>query len=185
MESASGASTANLSRRHWLIRSAAAAFGFALAPGLASAASDNGVLRTAEAIHQEVIFKAKAERIYAALTDASQFQKVELLSAAAASMDVNSHPAVISPEPGGAFSLFSNYIVGRQVELVPKQRIVQAWRVESWAAGVYSLVRFDFAEQGATTKLVFDHFGFPPGTADHLAAGWYANYWEPLTKFLG
>ena len=185
MNRAFAAPVSNLSRRQWLFRSAAAASGFVAASGPAYGASDNGVARTEEAIHQEVIFKTTARRIYDALTDASQFQKVELLSDAMESLDVNSHPAAISREPGGPFSLFGDYIVGRQIELVANRRIVQVWRVESWAAGVYSLVKFEFTEQDSTTKLVFDHVGFPAGTAEHLAAGWYANYWDPLRKFIG
>jgi activator of HSP90 ATPase len=174
-----------LGRRQWLLQSSIAAGALALASTRAFAASDDAIIRTAEAIHQEVFFNATPKRIFDALTDASQFQKVEALSAARKSMDIGSHPAVISREPGGTFSLFGDYIVGRQIELVPDQRIVQAWRVASWAPGVYSIARFEFAQQGSLTKLIFDHVAFPAGTAEHLAAGWHANYWEPLQKFLG
>jgi len=178
--------TFNLSRRRWLLQSGfAATAALAVGPIRAFAASDDGVSRTAEAIHQEVIFNAIAKRVYEALTDTSLFQKVESFSAAMKSMDVNSHPARISREPGGAFSLFGGYIVGRQIELVENQRIVQAWRVAGWEPGIYSVARFGLTEQGSSTKLVFDHAGFPAGTAEHLAAGWHANYWDPLKKFLG
>lgn len=88
-------------------------------------------------------------------------------------------------EPGGAFSLFGDYIVGRQIELVPDLRIVQAWRVASWAPGVYSVTRCELLERGSATQLVFDHTGFPAGTAQDLASGWYAHYWEPMRKMLG
>jgi activator of HSP90 ATPase len=185
MHEESAASSLQLSRRHWLVQAAVAGCSFALSSSRAYADSGDGVVRTAEAIHQEVSFNTKAKRLYEALTDASLFQKVELLSAAMKSADVNSHPAMISREPGGSFSLFGNYIVGRQLELVPDRRIVQAWRVESWAPGIYSVVRFEFAEHDSTTNLVFNHAGFPSGLAEHLAEGWYANYWEPLRKFLG
>jgi len=172
-----------LGRRQWFVQSAIAAGGFALGP--AEAVAEDGVSRTAEAIHQEVVFKAVPQRIYDALTDASLFQKVESLSGAMKSVDINSHPAVISRDPGGAFSLFGGYIVGRQIELVPNQRIVEAWRTMSWAPGLYSIARFELAAEGSSTRLVFDHAGFPTGTAEHLAAGWKSNYWEPLEKFLG
>jgi activator of HSP90 ATPase len=185
MDNAYTAPVSNLSRRRLLTQSAAVASGFALASDYANGASDNGIIRTAEAIHQEVIFKTTPNRVYDALTNASQFQKVELLSDAMKSVEVNSHPAAISHEPGGSFSLFGDYIVGRQIELVPNQRIVQVWRVESWAAGVYSLVKFELTEHDSGTKIGFDHVGFPEGTAEHLAAGWYAHYWDPLRKFLG
>jgi activator of HSP90 ATPase len=175
----------DIGRRQWLLQSIIAAGGFAVNSARGLAASDDGIVRTAEAIHQEVMFKATPNRIYDALTDASQFQKMETLSSAMKGIDVNSHPAVIGRDPGGAFSLFGGYIVGRQIELVPNERIVQAWRAASWAPGIYSIARFELVGQGFSTKLVFDHTGFPAGTAEHLATGWKANYWEPMEKLLG
>jgi activator of HSP90 ATPase len=93
-------------------------------------------------------------------------------------------PAEISRELGGAFSLFAGHIVGRQIELVPSERLVQAWRVVDWKPGVFSIAEFQLTEQGGDTKLVFDHTGFPKGTAQHLADGWKGNYWEPMAKVL-
>jgi activator of HSP90 ATPase len=91
----------------------------------------------------------------------------------------------ISREVGGAFILFGGHIVGRHIEIVPNERIVQAWRVVDWDPGVYSIVKFELMEQGSGTKLVFDHTGFPEGKGQHLADGWKANYWQPLEKYLG
>jgi uncharacterized protein YndB with AHSA1/START domain len=145
---------------------------------------DSGISRSAEAIHQEVSFNAPPARVYEALTDAKQFTKVVELSGAMQSMSLGSKPVEISREPGGTFSAFGGYITGRQIELVPAQRIVQAWRAGGWEAGVYSIARFELSAQGSGTKLVFDHTGFPQGQAEHLAAGWKGHYWEPLAKVL-
>jgi activator of HSP90 ATPase len=93
-------------------------------------------------------------------------------------------PTQISREPGGAFILFGGIIVGRHIELVPNQRIVQAWRVAYWDPGIYSIAKFELVEQGAETKIVFDHAGFPKGQAEHLAAGWKGHYWDPLAHYL-
>lgn len=142
------------------------------------------ISHSSEAIHQEVTFKATPARVYDALTDAKQFSRVVQLSAAAQSMAIPKDPVEISRELGGAFSAFGGYITGRQIEFVPNQRIVQAWRAASWPAGAYSIARFELSPDGAGTKLVFDHTGFPQGQADHLLAGWKGNYWEPLAKFL-
>jgi activator of HSP90 ATPase len=90
----------------------------------------------------------------------------------------------ISRQVGGAFALFGGHITGRHIELVPNQRIVQAWRVVDWIPGVYSIAKFELTEQGSGTKIIFDHAGFPEGKAQHLADGWKANYWEPLQKYL-
>ena len=184
MGSGSGWTIANPSRRLWLRHSVAACGGLALGSACAHADAGDGISHTADAIHQEVTFQATARQVYAALTVASRFQKVESFSAAAKSLDINSPAAEIDAQAGGAFSLFAGYITGRQLELVEGRRIVQAWRSGSWDAGMYSIAHFELSDKDGSAALVFDHAGFPAGTADHLAAGWHLNYWEPLGKYL-
>lgn len=123
-------------------------------------------------IHQEVVIPASPERVFAVLTTSTQFTEA-----------TGGRVAEISTADGGTFSLFGGAIHGRHVELVPGTRVVQAWRVKMWEPGVYSLVRFTLTAEGNGTKLVLDHSGFPDGQEAHLAAGWSANYWEPLTKY--
>jgi len=143
-------------------------------------ASRDDVTKTSEAIHQEVTFAASARRIYQALTDAAEFTKVTAFSSVK-----NAPPAHIEALAGGTFSLFGGHIVGRQVELVPAQRLVQAWRVVDWTPGIFSIAKFSLVDHGGKSTLVFDHTGFPNGLGDHLARGWRTNYWEPLAKYLG
>jgi activator of HSP90 ATPase len=164
---------------------AGAAFGASGNPWMVQAAGSGDVSHVCEAIHQEVVFKASLKRVYEALTEAKQFDKViQLSEAVRIGMVKRPAPAVISGELGGAFSLFGGFIVGRQLELLPNERIVQAWRVSYWNAGIYSIARFELAEQDLGTKLVFDHTGFPAGDGQHLLEGWNGNYWEPLGKYL-
>jgi activator of HSP90 ATPase len=123
-------------------------------------------------LHYDLDFKASPQRIYAALLDAKQFAAFSGMA------------AEIDARPGGAFSLFGGLIVGRNIELVENQRIVQAWRPTHWDAGVYSIIRFELKPRGAETTLAFDHTGFPAGEYDHLDWGWHNHYWEPLKKYL-
>jgi activator of HSP90 ATPase len=177
---------ANSPTRRQVIASAAITFG-GLVLGLTKvrAATGEEISRTAESIHQENVFKASRNRVYEALTDTKQFNEVTKISAAKdPGISLEKSPTVISPDVGGAFSLFGGIILGRHVELVPNTRIVQAWRVAYWAPGIYSIARFELVEQGTGTKIVFDHTGFPKGDAETLAAGWKAHYWESLAKFL-
>lgn len=129
-------------------------------------------------IHQEVDFKASPERLYEALLDTKQFSAFS-----AESTEFSAKSAEIDRSVGGAFSLFDGHIIGRNVELVPNQRIVQVWRVVDWPAGVYSIVKFEIKSQGSGTHLVFDHTGFPENWRDHLAVGWQSHYWDLLTKY--
>jgi uncharacterized protein YndB with AHSA1/START domain len=143
------------------------------------------ISNTAESIHQEVVFKASRKRVYEALTDAKQFEHVVQLSDARKTrMPPGAPPTQISPEVGGAFSTFGGIILGRHIELVPNERIVQAWRPAYWNPGVYSIVKFELADSGSETKLVLDHRGFPSGDGKSLLDGWNKNYWEPLAKYL-
>lgn len=175
----------NTPTRRQLIAGSAMAFGgLAIVSTKLWARAPQGISRTAESIHQEPVFSTNPKRVYEALTDAKQFQKVVLLSEAMKSMGIGMAPAEISTEAGGAFSIFGGYVTGRQLELVPNVRIVQAWRSGSWGKGDYSIAKFVLQEDVSGTKIVFDHGGFPFGQAEHLAEGWRVNYWEPLQKYL-
>ncbi len=124
-------------------------------------------------LHQEIEYKATAQRIYEAILSSKDFAA---FSGAAAEID---------PKAGGAFSMFGGLVVGRNVELVPNQRIVQAWRLaQEFPEGTYSLVKMELQSPGSETHVVLDHTGFPEGHFDHLDAGWHSHYWEPLRKFL-
>jgi activator of HSP90 ATPase len=124
-------------------------------------------------IHQEVTFKANPKQIYDTLLDGKKFAAF------------TGAPATIDNKVGGAISGFGGMITGINVELVPNQRIVQAWRAGNWGEGVYSIVKFELKADGNGTKLTLDHSGAPEGDEDHLDGGWHKMYWEPLAKSLG
>jgi len=92
---------------------------------------DLGISHTADSIHQESVLRGTPAQVYAALTDAKQFDGVAKRSAAMRSMSLKDTPSVISTEAGGTFALFGGYVTGRQIELVPNVRIVQVWRAGS------------------------------------------------------
>ena len=172
-------------RRQMLVGATAGLMGLAMCSLSALARGEEGVSRTAESIHQEPVFKANPKRVYEALTDEKQFEKVTQLSAAIQSgAALGNKPTQIASEAGGPFTIFRGHIVGRHIELVANERIVQAWRVVDWNPGIYSIVKFELSEQGSSTKIIFDQAGFPQGKGQHLADGWKVNYWEPLEKYL-
>jgi activator of HSP90 ATPase len=171
-------------RRQIIIGVAAALGGLSVGSSLVRAEAEE-ISHSAESIHQEPLFKANRKLIYGAITDTRQFDKVARLSVAMQSgMALGSTPTDISGQVGGTFTIFGGHILGRHLELIPNERIVQAWRVVNWDPGIFSIARFELVEQGSGTKLIFDHIGFPKGQAEHLAAGWKGNYWEPLERFL-
>jgi uncharacterized protein YndB with AHSA1/START domain len=142
------------------------------------------VARTSESIHQETLYKASRKHVFDALTETSQFDRIIHIGTGIDTSALGNRPTAISRDEGGSFTIFGGHIIGRQIELVPNERIVQAWRVVDWDPGVYSIAKFELLEQGAGTKIVFDHTGFPQGKGEHLADGWKSHYWDPLEKFL-
>src|SRR5581483_8645098 len=122
-----------LTRRQALTTSAMALGSLALTRRVAAqdkAAKASDVIAVT-AIHQEVDLPASPQRVYEALLDSKQFTDFS-----------GGRVAVINRELGGTFSLFDGHIIGRNLELVPGRRIVQAWRVVPWPEGVYSIARF-------------------------------------------
>ncbi len=133
------------------------------------AGSQENLKRTS--IHQEVDLKASPLRIFAALLESKRFAAFSGL------------PAEIDPKEGGSFSMFGGLIVGRNVELIPGQRVVQAWRPSHWEAGLYSIARFELKPRETGATVIFDHTGFPEGDYDSLLSGWNGHYWGPLAKY--
>jgi activator of HSP90 ATPase len=142
-----------------------------LSGGAAALAQDRPA-KSHTVIHQEVDLKAPAARIYGTLLDAKEFAAF------------TGAPAEIQAEAGGSFKLFGGQIVGRNIELVPNRRIVQAWREPSWPAGDYTVVKFELVERGGGTRIVFDQVGIKEEDWTHLNQGWGTHYWEPLRKHL-
>jgi activator of HSP90 ATPase len=127
-------------------------------------------------IHQEAIINADPRAVYDVLTDGRKF-------AAATGM-----PAQLSDREGETFAIFDGRVEGRQIELVPGGRIVQAWRFGTahpspWDAGVYSVVRFTLSGQEGGTRFIIDHAGVPPEWHEHISGGYPDFYLKPLERY--
>jgi uncharacterized protein YndB with AHSA1/START domain len=131
---------------------------------------------TAMSIHHETLIAAPPQQVFAVLTSGSLF------SAA------TGQPAEITDREGDSFSLFGGRVEGRQIELVPGQRVVQAWRFgtahpSAWEPGVFSTLRFTLEPAGDGTRLVIDHAGIPAEWIEHISLGYPTFYQDPIAKF--
>ena len=127
-------------------------------------------------VHQETVVAAPPQRVFELLTSGASFGAA------------TGQPAEITDREGDAFSIFTGRIVGRQVELVPGQRVVQAWRFGAahptpWEPGVYSTVRFTLEPAAGGTRLVIDHTGIPAEWVDHISQGYPMFYLDPIRTF--
>jgi len=82
------------------------------------------ISHTAESIHQETLSKRAAS-----VSSRRSPTQSNSISDSARQRDeyqsLGNKPTTISREPGGSFTLFGGHIVGRQIELVHDERIVQ------------------------------------------------------------
>jgi activator of HSP90 ATPase len=86
-----------------------------------------------------------------------------------------------SSRTGGSFC-YDGHVVGRQIELVPGERLVQAWRFPVWEPGRYSIVRFSLVAENGGTRLILDQHGEPDDWHDHVDANWPTFYLTPLAE---
>ena len=96
-------------------------------------------------------------------------------------------PASISGKAGGKFTIGEDDLIrGRQLELVPDERIVQAWAIamDGWPLGHESKLTLRLAAVEGGTRLEMTHEGVPVVCAAPVAQGWQAYYWLPLKKYL-
>lgn len=180
----------NLSRRSFALTLAALPLGLVIAEPTAPPKSEgsraaDGLSHTAEAIQQEVTLDASPQRVYQALTITKDFDAITRLSDGAVLLAAaGAKPTSIGTEVGDSFTLFGGYITGRHLEMLPNERLVQAWRAAGWKAGAFSIAAFYLSADAGKTRLNFEHRGFPDGNGVSLAHGWYAHYWDPLEKYL-
>jgi activator of HSP90 ATPase len=123
-------------------------------------------------IQQSEVFKASPHVVYEALMDSATHAA---FSGSAAS---------ISREVGGEFSAYNGFITGKNLELIPDRKIVQAWRAVDWPEGYFSTVTFLFIPIPEGTQLDFIHTGLPEGEEPAFEEGWIDNYWEPMKEYL-
>jgi activator of HSP90 ATPase len=122
-------------------------------------------------IHLETTIPAAApEQVYELLTNGAKFG------------DITGQSGKGGGAAGAYFSLFNEWLEGRQIELVPCERISQAWRFTDWGPGVYSIVRFTLTSDGDATKLTVDQDGVPDEVDEHVRTNWRAFYFEPFIK---
>lgn len=124
-------------------------------------------------IHQEVTLNASPEEVYRAF------------------MDEETHGALtggvsrIEQQVGGLAEMHDGQIIARNIELEPGRKIVQAWRVNGWDDGIYTMLRITLEADGEATKVTLDQTGCPEQVTEHLASGWDQRYWQPLARHFG
>jgi activator of HSP90 ATPase len=121
-------------------------------------------------IQQQAMISADPAQVYAVLADADALSVL------------SGKRGVVGAAAGDEFAAFDGNVTGRQIELVPGERIVQAWRFPLWAPGVYSIVRFTLTPADGGTRLDSEQHGVPDDWHVHVDTNWPTFYLTPLTE---
>lgn len=91
--------------------------------------------------------------------------------------------AEVSNMVGESFTAWDGYISGKNIELVPGKRIVQAWRtVEFSDDEPDSRLEINFEAHAEGTLVTIRHNNLPSHGMQY-EQGWIDNYFEPMTSF--
>lgn len=124
-------------------------------------------------LEQQVAFPASPEIVYKAYTD--PLEQTRFTGAEATGQ----------PKVGNRFTAWDGYIEGTYLELIPGQKIVQAWQTTEWPDGYPpSLVEITLRAVPEGTELTLRHTAVPHSQADDYDAGWHSSYWQPLLVHL-
>ena len=90
--------------------------------------------------------------------------------------------ATMSNEIGAEVSAWGGYINGRNLELVPGERIVQSWRTSQFTDDHEdSIITVTLEEVDGGTVLTLTHTNVPDGQTSYERGGWQDHYFRPMT----
>jgi activator of HSP90 ATPase len=94
-------------------------------------------------------------------------------------------PAKIPAKEGSTFSVYNDYITGKNLRLVKDKLIVQTWRAQDWSTDDYdSTFIITLEQEGKNAVLYAIHANVPEKHAKGIEKGWHEFYWEPWKKYL-
>ena len=96
-----------------------------------------------------------------------------------------SSKASVSRKVGGKFSAFHGMLQGKNLAIVPKRMIVQAWRSPDWKrAEVDSILILTFSKARGGGQIDLVHANIPDHAFPGIRRGWPKYYWRPWKAYL-
>jgi uncharacterized protein YndB with AHSA1/START domain len=92
--------------------------------------------------------------------------------------------AIQSDALGAEVAAWDGYISGRNLELVPGERIVQSWRTSEFTdAHEDSIITVTLTETVDGTTLTLLHVNVPAEQTSYEEGGWQQHYFEPMQEY--
>lgn len=121
-------------------------------------------------LEQTYVIKAPIEEVWNALVDS-------------ASIDGwGGGPADMSDEVDKEFTLWDGSIFGKNIEVIPGEKLVQEWFAGEWEKP--SIVTFTLESEDDTTVVQLHHDQIPDEEFEDIEKGWHEHYLGPLKEYL-
>ena len=92
--------------------------------------------------------------------------------------------AKCSARAGGKFTAWDGYISGKNLELVPGEKIAQSWRTTEFDEGdADSRLEVALAATKGGTKVTLKHSELPAGSGASYKDGWREHYFAPMKEY--
>lgn len=92
--------------------------------------------------------------------------------------------AVMSAEEGFEFSLWGGDIVGKNLEVIANEKLVQEWYFEGVDSAEKSIVTFKIWPKGANSSVELRHTNIPDDAYDNIVEGWNDSYLGAIKALL-
>lgn len=123
-----------------------------------------------KAIKKHYEINAPIEKVWQALTDPNI---IPLWSDA---------PAKMSDQVGDLFELWNKTIIGKNLEVVPMEKLVQNWKPVHWKT--FSKVTFTLFTKKVWTVVNMEQIGVPADEYSEISDGWNRYYLGKIKKLL-
>jgi activator of HSP90 ATPase len=124
-------------------------------------------------IRQSIALKASPGALFDAFLDSTEHSAL------------TGAPAKISRRVGAPFTAFGGQLRGRNLLVVPKRMIVQAWRSRHWkTSDPDSILILCFGGSPGGGRIDLVHVNVPAHDHKGVSQGWPKYYWKPWKKHL-
>ena len=121
-----------------------------------------------QTIEQIVEFPVPADRLFDAYLDPIEHARI------------TGAEVTLDREIGAEFTAFNGVISGRNLMIVPKRLIVQAWRASHWKeTDLDSILVLLFEPTPTGGRITLAHANVPEHDHQGVTEGWEKYYWTP------
>jgi len=121
-------------------------------------------------LHLSWRIKSPVEKVWQALVDPTEID------------EWGAGPCEMDDQVGTEFELWGGQIYGKNLEVVPHERLTQEWYGGEWKEP--SNLVISLMEEGQGTTVAIDQENIPDDELEDIKKGWDEYYFDPIKEYL-